>query len=442
MPGGGPTRRAGQGGLSVASTPVPFPIRSVRPVLVIGGGITGITTALELAEAGCEVVLVEKAAHLGGRVARTSLYFPKLCPPDCGLEINFRRLKNNPQVQILTLAEVASLAGEPGNFEATIRIRPRYVADSCTCCGDCTAACPSERADDFNDGLSKTKAAYLPYPMSFPAQYVIDRGACPDGCRACAEACKYEAIDLAQKEKTLTLRFSAVVAATGWAPYDAAKLETMGYGKFHNVVTNVILERMAAATGPTGGKILRPSDGLPPKSVAFAQCAGSRDEHHLPYCSAVCCPASLKHTTYILSRYPDAEVTVFYTDVRAAGRLESFFSRVVADGRTHLVKARISKVEEDPATKDLLVSGEDIVNRRKVVKRVSLLVLAVGMVPQTSHLPALFVKDEFGFIQEGPAGLLGAGCARWPSEVSNSVRDATGVALRALQCAVRSAQDE
>jgi len=215
----------------------------------------------------------------------------------------------------------------------------------------------------------------------------------------------------------------------------------MGYGKFPNVVTNVMLERMAAANGPTGGKILRPSDGEAPKSVAFAQCAGSRDEHHLPYCSAVCCSASLKHTTYILSRYPEAEVTVFYTDVRAMGRLESFFARVVEDGRTKLVKARISKVEEDPETKDILVGVEDIVNRRKIVRRVSLLVLAVGMVPQTSGLPAGFEKDQFGFIQNGTDGLVGAGCARWPAEVSSSIRDATGAALRALQRAVRSTQD-
>jgi quinone-modifying oxidoreductase subunit QmoA len=425
----------------VAAPSVPFAFRSSKPVLVIGGGIAGMTTALELAEAGCEVLLVEKAPYLGGRVARTSLYFPKLCPPDCGLEINFKRLKNNPGVQILNLAEVESLSGEPGNYEATIKIRPRYVSDACTACGDCVKACPVDRPDDFNDGLSKTKAVYLPYPMAFPAQYVIDRSACREGCRACADACQYGAIDLAQQENRQTVRVSAVVAATGWAPYDASKLETLGYGKFPNVVTNVMLERMAAANGPTGGKILRPSDGLAPKSVAFAQCAGSRDENHLPYCSAVCCPASLKHTTYILNQYPNAQVTVFYTDIRTMGRLESFFSRVVADGRTQLIKARISKVEEDAGTGDLLVAAEDIIHRRKIVRKVSLLVLAVGMVPQTSGLPAGFVKDQFGFVQNGSTGLVGAGCARWPTDVSTSVRDATGAALRAFQCAVRSAQD-
>jgi quinone-modifying oxidoreductase subunit QmoA len=231
------------------------------------------------------------------------------------------------------------------------------------------------------------------------------------------------------------------VAATGWAPYDASKIEGLGFGKFPNVVTNVMLERMAARNGPTGGKILRPSDGLAPTSVAFAQCAGSRDENHLPYCSAVCCPASLKQTTYILNQNPSAQVTVFYTDIRTTGRLENFYSRIVEDGKAKLVKARISKVEEEPGTRDLLVAAEDIVNRKKFVQRVSMLVLAVGMVPQTDGLPSGFGKDQFGFIQEGSMGLFGAGCARWPAEVSTSVRDATGAALRAFQCAVRSAQD-
>jgi quinone-modifying oxidoreductase subunit QmoA len=413
-------------------------LNDCKPVLVIGGGIAGLTAALELAEAGVEVLLVEKAPYLGGRVARTNLYFPKLCPPDCGLEINFKRLKNNPRIQVLTLAEVESLRGEPGHYEATIKIRPRYVTALCTACGECTAACPAERADEFNCGLAKTKAVYLPYANAFPAQYVIDRAVCRPECTVCADACRYGAVDLAQQEEQRTFQVSAVVAATGWAPYDASKLETLGYGKFPNVVTNVILERMAAANGPTGGQILRPSDGAAPKSVAFAQCAGSRDENH---CSAVCCPASLKHTTYILNQYPNSQVAVFYTDIRTTGRLESFFSRVVADGRTELIKARISQVEEDPATGDLVVTAEDIIHRRKVVKRVSLLVLAVGMVPQTSGLPAGFVRDQFGFIQNDSNGLVGAGCARWPTDVATSVQDATGAALRALQCAVRSAQN-
>ena len=223
-----------------------------KPILVIGGGIAGVTAAIEAAEAGCQVILVEKTPHLGGRVARTHQYFPKLCPPSCGLEINFRRLRENPQVTVLTLAEVEGISGSPGDYEVTVRLSPRFVTEACTLCGACAEACPAERRDDFNYGLSKTKAAYLPHAMAYPARYVIDRAACPDGCQACKQACLYGAIDLDQRVERKTFRVAAVVAATGWAPYDATKIENLGFGKYPNVVTNVILERMAAADGPTG----------------------------------------------------------------------------------------------------------------------------------------------------------------------------------------------
>ena len=260
-----------------------------RPILVIGGGIAGVTTAVEAAEAGCDVILVEKTPHLGGRVARMYQYFPKLCPPMCGLEINFRRLRDNPRVTLLTLAEVEKISGSSGDYEVTVRISPRFVTEACTLCGACAEACEAERADDFNYGLSKTKAAYQPHGMAYPSRYVIDRVACPDGCQACKQACLYGAIDLEQKVERRSFRVAAVVAATGWAPYDATRIANLGFGKYSNVVTNVLFERLAALDGPTSGRILRPSDSKAPQAVAFVQCAGSRDESHLPYCSAVCC---------------------------------------------------------------------------------------------------------------------------------------------------------
>ena len=413
-----------------------------KPVLVIGGGIAGITTAVEAAEAGCDVVLVEKTASLGGRVARTNLYFPKLCPPGCGLEINFKRLRANPRVTVLTLAEVEKLSGSPGDYEVTVRMAPRYVADACTACGVCAEVCPAERPDELNYGLSKTKAAYLPNSLAFPPLYVIDKSSCKDGCQACADACKYGAIDLRQGEQRKTFRAAAVVAATGWAPYDAAKIDNLGYGKHRNVITNVILERLAAPNGPTGGKILRPSDNQPPQSVAFVQCAGSRDENHLPYCSAVCCAASLKHATYVLEQIPGAKVKIFYVDIRTPGRLEDFYAKTAANGNIELIKGKAAKVEEDPATGDLLVTAEDALHGRKITARVGLLVLATGIVPQTAGLPGDFARDEFHFLTNPPgkAGLYAAGCARRPEEVSAAVQDATGAALKALQCVARSAR--
>ncbi len=412
-----------------------------KSVLVLGGGIAGMTTAIEAAEAGCDVVLVEKAAHLGGRVARMNQYFPKLCPPACGLEINFRRIRNNPKITVLTLAELESLAGSTGYFEAVVRLSPRHVTEACTCCGDCIAACPAERPDDFNYGLTRTKAAYLPYNSAFPGRFVIDRSACGTACHACVEACKYGAVDLNQQAERRTFRVAAVIAATGWKPYDAARLDNLGYGKCANVVTNVVMERLAAPDGPTGGKVLRPSDGEPPLEVGFVQCAGSRDENHLPYCSAVCCSASLKQATYVRSQYPDAKITVFYIDVRTPGRLEDFYAQVAGDKRIEFIKGKAAKVEEDLITKDVLVTAEDTLNGRRVTRRVNLLVLATGIVPQTEGLPEGFELDEFHFVTNGhgTTGLYGAGCARRPEEVSASIQDATGAALKALQCAARSA---
>jgi len=383
---------------------------------------------------------VEKTPFLGGRVARMHQYFPKLCPPSCGMEINFRRLRENSEVTILTLAEVEAISGSPGDYEVTVRLSPRFVTEACTLCGACAAVCPAEREDEFNYGLSKTKAVYLPHGMAYPPCYVIDRAACSDGCGTCKQACLYAAIDLDQREEKRTFRVASVVAATGWAPYDAAKIENLGFGKYPNVVTNVIMERMAAIDGPTSGRILRPSDSKAPETVAFVQCAGSRDENHLPYCSAVCCAASIKQATYIRSLYPQALTSIFYIDVRALGRLEEFYSTVETDEKVRFVKGTVAKVEEDTGTHDLLVTAEDVLGGVKKTHRFDLVVLATGIVPQTDGLPREFVLDEFRFVgaPEGSAGLYGAGCARRPEEVSAAVRDATGAPLKALQCVARS----
>ena len=415
-----------------------------KPILVIGGGIAGLTTAVEAAEAGCQVILVEKTPHLGGRVARMHQYFPKLCPPTCGLEINFRRLRDNPRVTVLTLAEVEAIKGSPGDYEVTVRLSPRYVTEACTLCGACAKACPAERCDEFNYGMSKTKAAYVPFASAYPAHYVIDRAACPRDCQACKQACLYGAIDLDQRVETKTFRVAAVVAATGWAPYDATRITNLCFGKYPNVVTNVVLERMAALEGPTGGGILRPSDGKAPQTVAFVQCAGSRDENHLPYCSAVCCAASIKQATYIRTLYPQALVTIFYIDVRTLGRLEEFYANIATDEKIRFVKGKVAKVEEEPGTHDLLVTAEDVLKGKKKTQRFDLVVLATGIVPQTEGLPKEFILDEFRFLNmpEGSAGLYAAGCARRPAEVSAAVQDATGAALKAFQCAVRSSAHE
>jgi quinone-modifying oxidoreductase subunit QmoA len=402
-------------------------------ILVLGGGIAGLTAAIEAAEAGSQVVLVEKSSYLGGRVASFHQYFPKMCPPPCGLEINFKRIKNNPRIRIFTLAELENLNGAPGHYEAVIRLMPRYVTDACTACGECSRACPVEVPDAFNYGNTKVKAIRLPHRTAFPALYAIDRSACPAGCSACVAACKYSAINLSEQPRKITLHVASVVVATGWAPYDAARIDNLGFGRYANVITNVMMERLAAVDGPTAGKILRPYDGKPPRAIAFVQCAGSRDQNHLPYCSAVCCTASLKQASYLRSQYPEAKITVFYIDLRTPGHLETFAAKVIAANGIELIKGKVGKVQEHPATRDLLVTAEDVLGRRKITREYDMVVLAVGMVPQTAGLPVNV--DEFGFAGNGKLGVYAAGCAKRPGEVAVSIRDATGAALRAMQTA-------
>jgi quinone-modifying oxidoreductase subunit QmoA len=412
-------------------------------ILVIGGGISGITAAIEASEAGCDVVLVEKQAYLGGRVAQMHQYFPKLCPPSCGLEMNFRRIRSSPRIRCLTLSEVEQITGGPGSYRATIRRHPRRVNRKCTACGACAEACPVERPDPFNCGMSLTKAIYLPFEMAYPLQFVIDGGACLGRqCGKCVPACPYQAIDLEMKPETVEVEVQAVIGATGWEPFDAAQIEGLGFGTCRNVITNLMMERLASPGGPTAGKIQRPSDGKGIESIAFVQCAGSRDENYLKHCSGVCCMASLKHARYVRQQYPDAQIYIFYIDVRSPGRLEDFYAQMQKDEKLHLIKGKVGKVAEDAANGDIVVEAEDIFSGCRVAQKVNLVVLATGMVPAAAAVRiepgGEWRRDEHGFLAKDQplAGLLGAGCAKRPADVASCVRDATGTALKALQCCV------
>lgn len=412
-------------------------------VLVVGGGISGLTTALETAEVGYEVFLVEKNPYLGGRVAQLNQYFPKLCPPTCGLEINFRRIKDNPRIKVFTLAEVQKVEGVPGNYDVQIKLSPRYVNENCVACDECVKVCPVERKNDFNFGLDNSKAIFRPFEMSFPMRYVIDGAACkgPE-CAKCVDACKYSAIDLKMESKTINLKVGAIVWATGWVPYDANKIDNLGFGKYPNIITNMILERYASPNGPTKGKIIRPSDGKAPESVAFVQCAGSRDENHLPYCSYVCCMASLKHATYIREQYPDAKIYIFYIDLRTPGlRYEKFYNKIKADDKVFFIKGKVAEVSEDPATKNITVVAENAVTGEKVRQTVEMAVLATGMQPTAAinkpHAELNYNPDGFIINDFNKGGMFAAGCANKPADVVSSNQNATGMALKAIQTLVR-----
>jgi quinone-modifying oxidoreductase subunit QmoA len=411
-------------------------------ILVAGGGITGLSAAVEAAEAGFPVILVERGPSLGGRVARMNKYFPKLCPPQCGLEINFRRIRNNPLIRVMTMSEVEKIQGEAGDFTVSIRVSPRYVNEKCTGCAKCSDAAHTEIPDQFDYGLSTVKAAYLPHEFAFPMRFVIAAEiiGTPEA-EAVKAACEYGAVDLDMAPQNEEVRVGAIIWATGWSPFDTSSISYYGAGKHRNVISNVVMERLASANGPTGGVISRPSDGKPVKKIAFIQCAGSRDENNLPYCSSVCCLASLKQATYLLDQDQDAEVSIFYIDIRAAGRLEGFFDKVRQDERVRLIKGKAGEITEDPETGMVTVQAEDQATGKILKDEFDLVVLAAGMVPSTAEdrIPAQVSYDEYGFVVPGgnTPGIIGAGCVRRPADVASSVQDATGAVLRAIQACRR-----
>lgn len=410
-------------------------------ILVIGGGISGLTAAIEAAEAGYDVCIVEKNPYLGGRVAQLNKYFPKLCPPVCGLEINYRRIKENARVKFYTMAQVESVAAKDGAYDVTVKVAPRYINERCVACDACAQACPAERQDDFNLGMGKTKAAYLPFDQAYPMRYVIDAASCKNGCgQKCKEACKYGAVELDMKPETVKINASAIVVATGWNPYDISKADNLGMGKVKNVITNMMMERLAAPNGPTAGKILRPSDGKEAKNIAFVQCAGSRDENHLPYCSYICCMASLKQTTYLKEQYPDATAEIFYIDIRTPGRYEKFYWKVRDMEGVSFTKGKVAKVE-NAGNGDVTVTLEDVLTGKKVRKTFDMVVLAAGMESATRQNP---LQLGISYTAEGmiaPAslkpGVYAVGSSKSPVDVAKSVQDATGAALRSIQCATK-----
>ena len=359
---------------------------SPKTMLVVGGGIAGMTTAIEAAEVGHDVILVERNPYLGGRVARFYHYFPKQCPPSCGLEINFRRIKQNERITVLTKAELTAISGGPGNYQVTINEKPRYVTEKCTACDECTPVCDIEVDSEFDYGMGKRKAIHLPHAMAYPYIYcVASEYAKDERMQKVAQACPYKAIDLDMEETTHEITVGSVVYATGWKPYDANKLDLLGYKENADVVTNVEFERLAATNGPTAGKIQRPSDGAEIQTIAFVQCAGSRDENHLPYCSAVCCMASLKQAEYVREAYPEADIHVFYIDIRTPGRLEDFYARLQEDEKIHFHRGKVAKVTGEGGK--LALMAEDTLTGTISTAEVDMAVLATGLVPETEGMP-------------------------------------------------------
>lgn len=405
-------------------------------VLVVGGGISGLTAALEAAEVGNDVFLIDKSPYFGGRVAQLNQYFPKLCPPTCGLEINFKRIKDNRKIRTYTMTTVKAVAGGPGSYEVQLETAPRYINSNCTACGDCEAVCTDEIEDAFNFGMRKIKAAYLPHEMAFPRRYVLAKDACSSAClEAVKAACKYDAVDTGMQTETFTLNVSSIIWSTGWNPYDAKKIDNLKVESSPAIITNMMMERLAADNGPTQGKIVRPGDDKEPESFAFVQCAGSRDENHLEHCSYICCMATFKHISYIREQYPDAKIFVFYIDLRTPGKYESFREKFMSDEKTTFIKGKVADIIAE-GDGGVTVVAENTLNGTKVQQKVDLCVLATGMEPAIGEQgKALGLNlDGNGFIvSDADKGMLSAGCAKSAVDVYTSGQSSTAAALKAIQ---------
>lgn len=403
-------------------------------ILVIGGGFSGITAALEAAEVGYEAYIVEKSPYLGGRVMQLNKYFPKLCPPSCGLEIQFQRIRKNPLVKFFTQAAVQSVSGQAGDYTVKVKIDPRHTAPHSADLSELADKLSSEVPNGFEFGLATRKPLYMDAPFAFPNRYVVDREALSaDEERVLAASGN---IDLDEKPREIELSVGAIVVATGWKPYDVTQLTNLGAGRIANCISNMQMERLASPYGPTAGKITRPSDGKEPRKVAFVQCAGSRDQSHLNYCSYICCMASLKQAVYVREKCPETEATIFYIDLRTPERYDKFATRVLEDDKINKVKGKVAEIEEDAATGDVIVTVEDAVAGRKYRERYDMVVLATGMQPSLAgeSLPLGVPVDEEGFIIGGEEqGIFVAGCAKKPLDVMKSAQSATGAALKAIQ---------
>jgi heterodisulfide reductase subunit A len=419
-------------------------------VLVIGGGIAGIQASLDLAEAGARVVLVEREPTIGGIMSVLDKNFPTL---DCSICIEAPKMSEvdlHPNIEILSLAEVESVAGEPGDFRVEIRQRARFVSDECTRCGDCTAACPVAIPNEYDSGMATRKAIYTPIPQSTPGPYLIDMARCLNEppnflpCDRCYQVCPPKSIDfLMPRERLLTRQVAAIVVAVGYSMLDPRELREFGYGAHPDVLTAMEFERLINSAGPTGGEIIRPSDGRHPDNILFVLCVGSRDRRYYRYCSRFCCMYSIKHAYQALDHGLE-DVTVLYMDIRAYGKgFDGFWSRTDEAG-ARFVRGRPARITPNGA--GIQVVYEDTEKIARIEEKYDMVVLANAVTPPkglSELAERLRIElDEDGFIraQECQGGLVtttrpgiyAAGCASGPKDIPDSVAEGSGAAALSL----------
>ncbi len=436
--------------------PVEVPV--TKRALVIGGGVAGIRAALDIADAGHPVVLVERQPSLGGNMSRLSETFPTLDCSQCILTPLMVQVLRHPNIELMTYSEVEEVSGFVGNFKVKIRKKPRFVvAEDCTACGDCAEVCPAPGGNEFDLSLSSRKAIYIPFPQAVPSIFTLDADRClnanldsPTGfrvlaCVKCDEVCKPQCIDFDQLPEIVEREVGAIITATGFDLMLGEQAEECGYGKYVDVMDGLEFERILSASGPTQGEVRRPSDGKTPKDVVFIQCVGSRNpEHGVPYCSRVCCMYTAKHALLLRHKVPDSRAYIFYMDIRAGGKgYEEFVQRAMEEERVMYIRGRVSQVIEEDGK--LKVLGVDTLSGRPVEIDADMVVLAAAMEPADKGEIAGTLRiaaDTYGFFKEAhpklrpvetlTAGIFLAGAAQAPKDIPDTVSQASAAASKGL----------
>jgi heterodisulfide reductase subunit A2 len=439
-----------------------------RRALVIGGGIAGIQAALDIADGGRDVILVEKEPSIGGHMSQLSETFPTLDCSQCILTPRMVEVAQHPRIKLLAYSEVESVEGYIGNFQVKIRRKARSVDETkCNGCGECQATCPNKKIpSEFDQGLGTRTAIYVPFPQAVPNIPVIDRASCAffrgrakgvkkAVCGKCAEVCGRKAVDFDQQDSFVTEKVGAIVVATGYQLYSIGKSQELdilrgygeyGYGTIPDVIDGLQFERLASASGPTGGKILRPSDRKEPKKIVFLQCIGSRDPAKgIEYCSKICCMYVAKHTMLYHHKVHDGKAFVFYMDIRAGGKgYDEFVRRAIEESHALYLRGRVSRLSRDGDT--IKVQGFDTLSGEQVVIDADMVVLATAMRPQPG-IATLAQKlsvsyDQHGFLNEAhpklrpvetnTAGVFLAGACQAPRDIPDSVAMASATASKVL----------
>ena len=444
--------------LNTPLTPGETPV--VKRALVIGGGIAGIQTALDIAEAGFPVDIVEKKPTIGGKMAQIDKTFPTLDCAACILTPKMVDVAQNDKIRIFSYSEVTDVKGFVGNFDVTIKKNARFVnEDACTGCGACVEKCPQKKVpNEFNLGMDNRHAIYIPFAQAVPKVATIDPNYCTKlktgKCGVCSKVCTAGAIDYTQKDEFIQEQYGAIVVATGFNPISMDKFDEFAYNQSKDVITSLEFERLTNAAGPTAGKLLRPSDGKHPHTIVFVQCVGSRcdacAEKGKEYCSKICCMYTAKHAMLTRDKYPDTDVYVFYIDVRTPGKnFDEFYRRAVEDFGVHYIKGMVGKVS--PEGDKLKVQASDLIANKQLHIDADLVVLAAAIEPDKSARPLATMltasMDTNDFFTEAhpklrpvespTAGVFLSGACQGPKDIPETVSQASAAASKVIGLLVK-----